>query len=540
MVKSAYYSQLPTVRCRDCGQVLDYSAKHVCSHMPPDFAAEQRQRTLRRDQQRNDQQRQQQQAHTPQNPRGREQHDRFDNDSYSNGSGGGGTHSPRGSPHPYSAGQRGGGSPHPNAYPQDQHYYGGGGADRAPQSPRARSRERPREQRPRRERSRAREPQHEQQHPQQERSRSRPNVERAPNADRADLANIRTRDLANPHQPRGANSPHPSNTGSPAGSARQSPRSSIDDVMSDLIDELSIDSNGQRIPSLPKQRSNASNRSHRARPNCGGCGNPITNPREAYQILALQKAYHIPCFRCCVCECSFDESNPYIPHEDRAYCEPCFNRTLDTICAGCNQQIFEQPVYALGRAWHEHHLRCAACRKPIEGNPFEHEDQVYCSADYASLVAPKCRECGLGIQGETICALDSTFHKECFVCQTCKEPFPDKSFYVVGQDPLCRLHYHERNNSLCGDCGEPIEGPCAEIAELNKRFHPAHWCCYVCRVPLSSTYYSFAGRPYCQHDIMEVYQQGKSAGGGGGGGGNKANRRQTLMLDLGSDERDRR
>ncbi|KAJ3150381.1 Transforming growth factor beta-1-induced transcript 1 protein [Geranomyces variabilis] len=496
MVKSAYYSQLPTVRCRDCGQVLDYSAKHVCSHMPPDFAAEQRQRTLRRDQQRNDQQRQQQQVHPPpHNPRGREQHDRFDNDNYSNNSGGGGTHSPRGSPHPYSAGQRGAGSPHPNAYPQDQHYYGGGGADRAPQSPRARSREQQREQRPRRERSRAREPQQDQHPSHQERSRSRPNVDRAPNADRADLANIRTRDLANPHQPRGANSPYPSNTGSPAGSARQSPRSSIDDVMSDLIDELSIDSNGQ----------------HRT-------AAAVDNQSPTLERLTR------------------------FSHCKKRITSHASGATLDMICAGCNQQIFEQPVYALGRAWHEHHLRCAACRMPIQGNPFEHEDQVYCSADYASLVAPKCRECGLGIQGETICALDSTFHKECFVCQTCKEPFPDKSFYVVGQDPLCRLHYHERNNSLCGDCGEPIEGPCAEIAELNKRFHPAHWCCYVCRVPLSSTYYSFAGRPYCQHDIMEVYQQGKSAGGGGGGGGggSKANRRQTLMLDLGSDERDRR
>ncbi|KAI8913981.1 hypothetical protein DFJ77DRAFT_431559 [Powellomyces hirtus] len=295
--------------------------------------------------------------------------------------------------------------------------------------------------------------------------------------------------------------------------------------MSDLIDELSVD---QRQPSPRADRPPANrgdSRNRRAPPACAGCGRDILEPKLAYMIPALQKTYHIQCFRCCVCQMSFDERNPYIPHENQPYCEADYNQALDTICGGCHQTIFERPVYALGKAWHEHHLRCAACRKPIQGNPFEHENKVFCSVDYAALVAPKCRECGQGIQGETICALDSTFHKECFVCATCKDPFPDKSFYVVGDEPLCRLHYHEKNNSLCGACNEPIEGPCADIAEVGKRFHPECWACHVCHVPLTSTYYSFGQRPYCENDIMTVYRQEKTQ---------KANKRQTLMLNLDS------
>ncbi|KND05117.1 uncharacterized protein SPPG_00788 [Spizellomyces punctatus DAOM BR117] len=487
MVKSAYYSQLPTIRCRDCGQVIDFDQEHHCyagAPVVPEIRGEQLQRIR--------------------NPKP------YPADPYTD---------------PYAASPDYPQDPYPNPSSRQNPGYAnsyekGRGREREYED-RGRSRDdrwadqentwgktdqgRPRDPNVSSKSSRRDRSQH------RDKSRARGGSDRErPRERRAnpDLTNVLTKGL----DIRG------DGTNSPASSGLAS---SIDAVMADLMNEMVVtddrdlrDGRGRR-----EGREDKEGRT-RKRPTCGGCNRKITDPSTAFQIDALRKFFHITCFRCYVCNSAFDERNPYIPYEGRAYCEPDFNRALKLTCAGCNQPIFTHAVYALGKAWHEQHLRCAACREPIQGNPFEHDNQVYCSADYAALVAPTCRECGNGIQGETICALNSTFHKECFVCKICKEPFPDKSFYVLGDDPLCRFHYHESNNSLCGTCDQPIEGPCAEVMEFNKRYHPECWCCYVCQTPLTATYYSFANRPYCEMDIMKVYRQ------------EKANRRQTLIRNI--------
>lgn len=136
----------------------------------------------------------------------------------------------------------------------------------------------------------------------------------------------------------------------------------------------------------------------------------------------------------------------------------CFKRLVRFLILRSQKPIFSRPVFALGKAFHERHLRCRHCREPIKGNPVEHNGDVYCERDYTALIAPKCAACRNAIQGETIYALNTTYHKECFACMACGASFPDKSFYVFGNEPLCKRHYHKRNNSLCGTCDDPIEG----------------------------------------------------------------------------------
>ncbi|KAI8820590.1 uncharacterized protein EV422DRAFT_496891 [Fimicolochytrium jonesii] len=262
----------------------------------------------------------------------------------------------------------------------------------------------------------------------------------------------------------------------------------------------------------------------RRRPPCAGCGQEIARSRDAYRIEALGKVYHIRCFRCTVCEGDFDESRPFVPHDGQAYCEEDYQRVLETRCAGCNKSISGKPVYALGKPWHQEHLKCCACRKPVRGKVFESEGRIYCEEDYQALVAETCRGCGTPVQGETINALNSTYHKECFVCTTCRQPFQGRRFYVFDNDPVCLLHYHERNNSLCGGCQTGIEGPCADIPELGKRFHQECWCCALCQASLMDSYYSFEGRAYCEKDIAKVYRAETP--------GQRANKRQTLLLNL--------
>ena len=93
----------------------------------------------------------------------------------------------------------------------------------------------------------------------------------------------------------------------------------------------------------------------------------------------------------------------------------------------------------------------------------------------------KCRGCSEVITGKSVSSADGRltgrWHKRCFVCKTCKEPFPTMDFYVLGNDPYCSRHYHQLNKSLCSNCDRGIEGQYVETEQ--QKFHPH---CFNCRV----------------------------------------------------------
>lgn len=94
----------------------------------------------------------------------------------------------------------------------------------------------------------------------------------------------------------------------------------------------------------------------------------------------------------------------------------------------------------------------------------------------------RCRGCGELIIGKSVSSADGRltgrYHKRCFVCLTCKEPFQTADFYVLENHPYCEQHYHRLNNSICGTCDRGIEGQYLET-ELKQKFHPE---CFKCQV----------------------------------------------------------
>ena len=93
-----------------------------------------------------------------------------------------------------------------------------------------------------------------------------------------------------------------------------------------------------------------------------------------------------------------------------------------------------------------------------------------------------CRGCGEMIVGKSVSSADGRltgrYHKHCFVCRTCKEPFQTADFYVMDNHPYCHRHYHTLNGSLCTVCDRGIEGPYMET-DASKKFHPH---CFTCKV----------------------------------------------------------
>jgi len=94
----------------------------------------------------------------------------------------------------------------------------------------------------------------------------------------------------------------------------------------------------------------------------------------------------------------------------------------------------------------------------------------------------QCRGCGELIQGKSVSSADGRltgrYHKQCFVCKTCKEPFQTADFYVLNNNPYCARHYHTLNDSLCKTCDRGIEGQYLET-EVKQKFHPH---CFTCQV----------------------------------------------------------
>jgi hypothetical protein len=121
-----------------------------------------------------------------------------------------------------------------------------------------------------------------------------------------------------------------------------------------------------------------------------------------------------------------------------------------------------------------------------------------------------CKSCGLIIKGKSVSSADGRltgrYHKACFVCTTCSEPFTSAEFYVMNDQPYCELHYHKLNGSLCGSCGRGIEGQYLEDETLVK-YHPGCFRCGDCGKSLSEGYFEVSGKAYCERDAWRRVQQ---------------------------------
>ncbi len=121
-----------------------------------------------------------------------------------------------------------------------------------------------------------------------------------------------------------------------------------------------------------------------------------------------------------------------------------------------------------------------------------------------------CKSCGLAIKGKSISSADGRltgrYHKACFVCTTCKEPFTSATFYVLDDKPYCERHYHELNGSLCGSCGDGIEGQYLED-EATKKYHVGCFRCGDCGKVLRDGYFEVNGKAFCEKDAWRRVQQ---------------------------------
>ena len=148
-----------------------------------------------------------------------------------------------------------------------------------------------------------------------------------------------------------------------------------------------------------------------------------------------------------------------------------------------------------------------------------------------------CKGCGEPIKGRSVSSADGRltgrYHKQCFRCKTCSEPFQTSTFYVINDAPYCEHHYHKLNGSICSTCDRGIEGQYLE-SESQQKFHPHCLTCSDCKRTLRNQHFEMNGKVYCERDAFRRAQQGRFLGpGSAGGGSNKMERRTTRLMMMG-------
>jgi len=118
-----------------------------------------------------------------------------------------------------------------------------------------------------------------------------------------------------------------------------------------------------------------------------------------------------------------------------------------------------------------------------------------------------CRGCAKPIIGKSVKdssgRLTGRYHKQCFSCRTCADPFPTAEFYVFENSPYCEQHYHKLNGSLCGSCDRGIEGEYLET-DTRQKYHPRCFTCTTCRVVLRDGYFDVNGSRYCERHAQSA------------------------------------
>uniref|UniRef100_A0A3B3UNW6 Actin binding LIM protein family, member 3 n=1 Tax=Poecilia latipinna TaxID=48699 RepID=A0A3B3UNW6_9TELE len=89
---------------------------------------------------------------------------------------------------------------------------------------------------------------------------------------------------------------------------------------------------------------------------CAGCSQEI---KQGQSLLALERQWHITCFKCRTCGCTL--TGEYISKDGIPYCEDDYHTQFGIRCEGCSRYISGRVLEAGGKHYHPSCARCARC-----------------------------------------------------------------------------------------------------------------------------------------------------------------------------------
>nr|XP_046235924.1 actin-binding LIM protein 2 isoform X11 [Scatophagus argus] len=164
------------------------------------------------------------------------------------------------------------------------------------------------------------------------------------------------------------------------------------------------------------------------------------------------------------------------------------------------------------------HIKCFVCKvcgcELAQGGFFVRQGEYICTMDYQRLYGTRCFSCQDFIEGEVVSALGKTYHPRCFVCTSCKQPFPAGDRVTFnGKECVCQKCTQplpanspasiQAVHNCCG-CGKEFKNEQSLVA-LDKHWHLGCFKCKVCNKVLNAEYISKDGIPYCEMDYHAMF-----------------------------------
>ncbi|KAK0153064.1 Actin-binding LIM protein 1 [Merluccius polli] len=161
------------------------------------------------------------------------------------------------------------------------------------------------------------------------------------------------------------------------------------------------------------------------------------------------------------------------------------------------------------------HLNCFTCKvcgcDLAHGGFFLRSGDYLCTLDYQRLHGTRCQGCGEYVEGEVVTALGKAYHPACFVCTSCRRPFPTGDRVTFNRKECLCQHCsikphpsspnHNSFSNNCVGCGRDIKNGQALLA-LQGQWHLGCFKCNTCHRLLTGEYISRDGLPYCERDYQ--------------------------------------
>ncbi|XP_078792635.1 actin-binding LIM protein 2 isoform X26 [Oryzias latipes] len=164
------------------------------------------------------------------------------------------------------------------------------------------------------------------------------------------------------------------------------------------------------------------------------------------------------------------------------------------------------------------HIKCFVCKvcggELAQGGFFVRQGEYICTLDYQRLYGTRCFGCQDFIEGEVVSALGKTYHPRCFVCSSCRQPFPAGDRVTFnGKECICQKCTQplpanspapiQAVHNCCG-CGKEFKNEQSLVA-LDKHWHLGCFKCKLCNKVLNAEYISKDGIPYCETDYHAMF-----------------------------------
>ncbi|XP_039607354.1 actin-binding LIM protein 2 isoform X15 [Polypterus senegalus] len=112
-------------------------------------------------------------------------------------------------------------------------------------------------------------------------------------------------------------------------------------------------------------------------------------------------------------------------------------------CCGCGKEFQnEQSLLALDKHWHLGCFKCRVCNKVLNAEYISKDGIPYCETDYHAIFGIQCEHCKKYITGKVLEAGDKHYHPTCARCAKCDLMFKEgEEMYLQGSTiwhPLCR------------------------------------------------------------------------------------------------------